>query len=438
VSEFVKATYTWEVGDWNNVLSMGNDTGDYITTLAVMNPSGSFNDYVKVGLHRVDPVTDAVSFSDSTTGSTAAGAYVVGNDFFAPHLAYTNGRWIGMWPHFTDGTDAASYWIGVWREVGGAIVFDVNEDVVVPYPHSLGSTSYGWILGVLDDCVIVNTAYVIGADRRFYSRVIPVGPGSGASASTTDYLISPVDLTYPANWMPYSASSIIVYWNYSTAPGSYILGKDGSVATGPSVTSGWWYETDADPGGHHDLIDGDLYRWVVEGGASGFRRFGPTGDLLAAAPAYVPSKISGDSAQYAMVRFGGVIWASDYKNFAGGFPTSFHGVITRDVFGTQTDYIHPGGFPGISNSTTVLNVARTASKLVAVGTAGTTTSFWVSTETEAELLGVEPALRLNQRGDSLGIEASPRLGGQVDTGNNPGSLQYNAAPRLAEGGNVHR
>jgi hypothetical protein len=51
---------------------------------------------------------------------------------------------------------------------------------------------------------------------------------------------------------------------------------------------------------------------------------------------------------------------------------------------------------------------------------------------------VEPALRLLQRGDSLGIEGSARLGGPTNVGNNPGTLQYNPAPRLTQGGNVFR
>jgi len=53
----------------------------------------------------------------------------------------------------------------------------------------------------------------------------------------------------------------------------------------------------------------------------------------------------------------------------------------------------------------------------------------------AELFG-EAGLRLFGRGDQFGLLNSPRLL-KTDTGNNPGSLQANPAPRLRQTGNVH-
>ena len=82
---------------------------------------------------------------------------------------------------------------------------------------------------------------------------------------------------------------------------------------------------------------------------------------------------------------------------------------------------HPAGW----GSKHIIHISDTQSKFpYGVGGFPTTTTIG------------EAGLRLFQRGDDSGLLNAPRLL-KTETGNNPGSLQANPAPRLRETGNVH-
>jgi hypothetical protein len=434
VSIWTKVPYTYPLdpGYWD-ALVQGTEDSEYFSTLEIISSPPYDQASVRVSLHHVEPATGDMTLTGQGTGNLEVGAEPVSSYFFNPHITYVNGRWIGLWPYFnTASDDAGRYWVGVWRESGGDVVFDVNESVVVPYAHSLGSLSYGWVLATLDDCVIINTAYVVGADRRVYTRVIPVGPGSSASAVTADFSVVPQEIAYPATWVPVSSSSVRVYYvTNGLSPHSYVVGKDGSVTPdSPAVVDGWWFSTGF-TAYYANRVDGDILRWVRNGSTAYFYRIDQNGTVVNSVQTYTGGGFGSNTSlgQYTIVGFAGKYWAADWATL------SVSEMVTEDIFGESIDFFYGGSvFPsppvgGIGR----LNIVRTKSRLIAVGTASADFHYWVSSATE-----ITPGLRLYQRDDTAGVGKAPRITDALyqSLGNDPMSQQGNPA-RLPQGGNVY-
>lgn len=355
--------YEWALGTLPDVtLAVGEPGSNVVSIFQTIGDNGAA--YPRIVLLQVGP--DSVVTLDEYSPGAHDGW--VGSDYFVPRVSYLNGRWVAMWPHFVDSSDAIVYYLAVWTHSGGSIVMERSEYVTVPYAHTTGTTMYGVVMGVLDDCVILNAGYQIGSTRRFYSRVVPVG-SSAATASVSDFELTGTGAgapLYARDWSPGGSSAIRFHWIVDDDPaGYYLITKGGSVSWVSGTPDGGWYYFNDYTGGAQSLIDGEAHRFTrTTLTDSSWIRMTAAGAVVDSTPGYVDAY---GSYQNTIVRFKGRLFATEYAATSGGYPSGFYGVLRADLYGTDPSNHLQSAIPGTSY-VTVLNVVATKDHLLLAGT----------------------------------------------------------------------